>query len=59
MAKSQVHQVAFTIRDLSDINYSELLDKVILSSLKEGEMPNRSEWFRKIVLREAKKVGLL
>lgn len=51
--------ITFTLVDKSDINYIDLLDKLIDKSLKPGECPNKSEYIRKLIVRESKKAGLL
>lgn len=54
-----VTAITFTLTDKSGIRYLELLDELIMKSIKEGEVPNRSEYVRKLIVREAKKAGLL
>lgn len=54
-----VTAVTFTLSDKSNIRYLNLLDELIAKSLREGEFPNRSEYVRKLIVREAKKAGLL
>ena len=51
--------ITFTLVDRSQINYIDLLDKLIEKSLKTGECPNKSEFIRKLIVREAKKAGIM
>ena len=51
--------VTFTLIDKSDIDYLGLLDKLIEKSLSPGECPNKSEYIRKLIVRESKKAGLI
>ena len=51
--------ITFTLTDKSDINYLELLENLVSKSLKEGEVPNKSEYVRKLLLKEGKRAGLL
>ena len=52
-------QRSFTLSDGSGIDYLKLISELVERSLKPGEMPNNSEFIRKLILKEAKKVGLL
>jgi len=51
--------LAFTLPTEGEIDYVNLLKDLIDRSLKDGELPNRSEYLRKIIIREAKKAGLI
>jgi len=51
--------ITFTLVDKSNINYLELLDKLIERSIQPGEYPNKSEYIRKLIVRESKKAGLI
>lgn len=51
--------IAFVLVDKSGNDYITLLDKLVEKSAKPGELPNRSEYIRKLILREAKKARLL
>ena len=51
--------ITFTLVDKSNINYMDLLDKLIERSIQPGEYPNKSEYIRKLIVRESKKAGLI
>lgn len=51
--------MSFTLKDTTNIDYVDLLEKLVKKNTKKGEMPNSSMLIRKMILRDAKKAGFI